>query len=391
MENRNSFACPICGNTDIRSIGYRNGKPYCRKCISFRGQEASGNYIQNDNAEYTLRYELSDDQKRLSKQLVENYKRGIDSLVHAVCGSGKTEIVLEVIRYAISNGHRVGFCVPRRDVVKELAQRFSSIFKDNSISVIYGGHTKRLEADLVCITAHQLFRYEKYFDLLILDEIDAFPFNGNEVLNAFFERAVKGHYIWMSATPSREVVEAFKKKGKKILRLDTRFHGHPLPVPRISIHHGIMKYYHLVQELRAFSLQNKPIFIFTPTISMCEKVYSVLRFIFKDVRYVHSKCPNRNEIIQGFRNCEFNMLVTTAVLERGVTVKDLQVIVFNANHALYTAAALIQIAGRAGRKKECPTGEVIFIANQRTKEMDDAINEIERANKSLQTMFQRIK
>ena len=191
--------------------------------------------------------------------------------------------------------------------------------------------------------------------------------------------------------PSREVVEAFKKKGKKILRLDTRFHGHPLPVPRISIHHGIMKYYHLVQELRAFSLQNKPIFIFTPTISMCEKVYSVLRFIFKDVRYVHSKCPNRNEIIQGFRNCEFNMLVTTAVLERGVTVKDLQVIVFNANHALYTAAALIQIAGRAGRKKECPTGEVIFIANQRTKEMDDAINEIERANKSLQTMFQRIK
>ena len=89
MENRNSFACPICGNTDIHSIGYRNGKPYCRKCITFRGQEASENYIQNDNAEYTLRYELSDDQKRLSKQLVDNYKNGIDSLVHAVCGSPK--------------------------------------------------------------------------------------------------------------------------------------------------------------------------------------------------------------------------------------------------------------------------------------------------------------
>ena len=82
------YKCPICGNTNKIYIGLRNGMPYCRKCITFRGQEASGNYIQNDNTEYTLHYELSDDQKRLSRQLVENYKKGIDSLVHAVCGSG---------------------------------------------------------------------------------------------------------------------------------------------------------------------------------------------------------------------------------------------------------------------------------------------------------------
>ena len=170
MENRNSFACPICGNTDIHSIGYRNGKPYCRKCITFRGQEASENYIQNDNAEYTLRYELSDDQKRLSKQLVDNYKNGIDSLVHAVCGSGKTEIVLETIKYAISHKQHVGFCVPRRDVIRELSIRFRSIFTENKICVVHGGHTKTLEADLVCLTTHQLFRYPKYFDLLILED-----------------------------------------------------------------------------------------------------------------------------------------------------------------------------------------------------------------------------
>ena len=71
-------------------IGYRNGKPYCRKCITFRGQEATGNYIQNDSAEYTLYYELLDDQKRLSKQLVNNYINGVDTLVHAVCGSPNT-------------------------------------------------------------------------------------------------------------------------------------------------------------------------------------------------------------------------------------------------------------------------------------------------------------
>ena len=36
-----------------------------------------------------LEYELSSEQKDLSDKLVENYKKGIDSLVFAVCGSLK--------------------------------------------------------------------------------------------------------------------------------------------------------------------------------------------------------------------------------------------------------------------------------------------------------------
>ena len=39
MDNFSSFVCPICGNSDTRYIGFRKGKPYCRKCITFRGQE----------------------------------------------------------------------------------------------------------------------------------------------------------------------------------------------------------------------------------------------------------------------------------------------------------------------------------------------------------------
>lgn len=380
MDSINQYSCPICGNADIRSIGYRNGKPYCRKCITFRGQEASGNYIQNDNAEYTLRYELSDDQKRLSKQLVENYKKGIDSLVHAVCGSGKTEIVLDVISYALKNKMRVGFSVPRRDVIRELYLRFKSIFVEENVGMVHGGFTRKLEADLICITTHQLFRYENYFDLLILDEIDAFPYAGNDVLEAFFKRAIKGHYILLSATPSESTIQEFSKPGKMILKLNKRFHGHPLPVPQIEIHRGIMKYYCLVRVLRRFLIENKPVFVFTPTIDMCEQVYDVLKLLIKNVMCVHSKKEDRNEIIEDFRKNKYQVLITTAVLERGVTVKNLQVIVFNADHALYTSHALIQISGRVGRKKDAPTGEVIFIANKKTREMEDCINEIKAAN-----------
>ena len=38
--NIESYKCPICGNTNPNSIGYLHGKPYCRACIIFRGNEA---------------------------------------------------------------------------------------------------------------------------------------------------------------------------------------------------------------------------------------------------------------------------------------------------------------------------------------------------------------
>ena len=207
MNSIETFRCPICGNSNPIYIGMRKGHPYCRKCITFKGQEAEGNYIQSENADYKLAYNLSNDQLKLSKQLLENYINGYDTLVHAVCGSGKTEIVLETIKYAIESGKKVGFAIPRKDVVRELTTRFKGIFKNNKVESVYGGHTSKIEGDLVCITTHQLFRYRHYFDLLIIDEVDAFPFNDNEVLESFLKNSVKGNMIMMSATPPQRVVD----------------------------------------------------------------------------------------------------------------------------------------------------------------------------------------
>ena len=80
MDNQNSFVCPVCGNTDIHSIGYLNGKPYCRRCISFKGEEVEHKSSYPKKAPIHLEYELSPEQKELSDKLVENYKKGIDSL-----------------------------------------------------------------------------------------------------------------------------------------------------------------------------------------------------------------------------------------------------------------------------------------------------------------------
>lgn len=384
MSDVISFVCPKCGNTDPTFIGLNNGKPYCRKCISFRGEHACAHDIQKGTVSFKIGYSLSKEQKELSQKIVENYLKGINTLVNAVCGAGKTELVYGVIATALSRGQTVCFAIPRRDVAIELFYRIQNTFTSNSVVLVCGGHNKELEADIVVCTTHQLFRYNNYFDLVILDEIDAFPYQGDEVLGEMFQRACRGHYIQMSATPCDKVLEHFSKQNHSILELNTRFHRHPLPVPKVICKFAVWKSRALFNELKRFLEAGKQVFIFVPTISLCEYIYSILRKAFENGDFVHSRCPDRQTKIKSFREGKTRYLVTTAVLERGVTVKDLQVIVYEADHYLYNAATLIQISGRVGRKYDAPDGEVIFIATKTTDAINDAIDTIKRKNQSLQ-------
>lgn len=383
MENHNSFTCPVCGNADVHSIGVLNGKPYCRRCISFKGEEIEHGNSYPKIAKIYLDYELSLEQKELSNKLVENYKRGIDSLISAVTGSGKTEISLKIMQYAIRCGEKVAFALPRRDVAIELYNRLKDIFKDNSVICLYGGHTKDKEADIAVLTTHQLYRYKNYFSLIILDEIDAFPFKDDPILHNMFYQSLCGHYVMMSATPSKDVLEHFKGVNKEILYLSTRFHRHPLPVPTIIKALKLKQCLILIRKLNEFVQEGKQVFVFAPTIDICERIYHIISIFVKGGNYVHSHRNNRSEIINAFRNKMYMYLVTTSVLERGVTVRNLQVIIVQTNHKIYEKGTLIQIAGRVGRKADAPTGDVIYLASSITQDMLDSINEIRKSNEAL--------
>lgn len=381
MEEK--FVCPRCGNKDPKYIGYLKGKPYCRFCISMNGKEVDKKEINHGAVVLKLDYKLSKEQKNLSTKILNNYKNKVDTLVNAVCGAGKTELVYDVIAYCLSSGKNVAFAVPRRDVVIELFHRISTVFPNNSVVSVYGGHTSKLHADIVVLTTHQLYRYNHYFDLIILDEIDAFPFKDNDLLKAMFFRAIKSNMIMMSATPSSETIDYFSQNGRQILELNTRFHKHPLPVPTIIKRIGIFKFPTLVLLIKRMIDDGKKIFVFTPTISKCEFLYKFLKILVKNGTFVHSKCKDRSIKISKFKNGEYDYLVTTAVLERGVTFKDLQVIIYDADNELYNTQTLIQISGRVGRKIDAPEGEVIFLVNKTTEEIKKSIETIKRKNRHL--------
>jgi competence protein ComFA len=259
--------------------------------------------------------------------------------------------------------------------------RIKEAFPLNKVVAVYGEHTYALEGDIIILTTHQLYRYPHYFDLLVMDEIDAFPFKGNELLIAMYRASLRGHCVMMSATPSKEILREFHEPAHEVLELRTRFHKHPIPVPRIRLLPSLLESFEVVHKLRQYRLQNKPCFVFSPSIAKAEELYSFVSLLVPGGNYVHSKREGREEIISAFKKGLYRYLVTTSVLERGVTIANLQVLVVGADEKrIYSSSTLIQIAGRVGRKSDAPSGEVIFLAEKKTEEMQNAIREIAFCN-----------
>lgn len=376
------FVCKRCGCEDQKFFGKRKGKIYCRRCISFPKQEVSLYQLSNiENVQPSLDYSLTKEQfeisRKVSKAIIEQNK---NVLIYAVCGAGKTEIVFEVISEVLNQKKQVGFCIPRKDVVIELEDRIKKAFPLNKVVSIYGGHTKELTGDIILLTTHQLYRYSNYFDLLIIDETDAFPFSNNEVLMNMFSKSIKGNYIMMSATPLEWMVKKIEEENGIILSLMKRFHGHKIVEPTLVIKPFDQEGY-IVNKLKEYKNEGKKCLVFTPTRTDCKKLFSKLNKIVKKGNYVHSKKEEREKIIEEFKEGKYDYLVTTSILERGITIKNLQVIVYDASHYIYNAETLIQISGRVGRKKDSYTGDVIFLAKKSTIYIQNSISKIKEANK----------
>ena len=382
MMSKISFKCPICGNTSTKYIGYnKEKKPYCRICCSFNGEKASYSQTKANSNKLVLDYPLSEKQNSISKNIKENLIKGKNILVHAVTGAGKTELIFSSFEYYLSKSLKVGFATPRKDVVIDLYPRFKKAFPHSHIVSVYGNHSSTITGDIILLTTHQLYRYPNYFDLIVLDEIDAFPYKGNKQLQTLFKNCIRGNYVLLSATPSRDDINKIKNDNGIVLSLYERYHKFDLPIPKFIKGNYYSCYIKCLYYLKKFIKENKQVFIFAPTIEIGKKLYSYLSLFVSNGNFVSSKEEERNLIIDKFKNHYYSYLVTTSILERGVTVENLEVIVFNADNYIYDSASLIQISGRVGRKTSSPTGNVIYIGENYNDEIKRSIDEIIKYNK----------
>lgn len=226
---------------------------------------------------------------------------------------------------------------------------------------------------------HQLYRYYRAFDLLILDEPDSFPYRGNPVLHGIAETSCRGHRIYLTATPDEELKQAAAEGRIKELRLDQRPHGHPLPEPLLFHAPILILLFRLIRWIREH--QDHPRIIFVPTIRIALHMHRFLNLMFP-CNVCTSETEDRDQVIEDFRNEPAGMILATTVLERGVTISRADVCVWQADHPVFDEAGLVQMAGRAGRSAECPDGDVLFLLSEKSRIAEQCLKEIREANLS---------
>ncbi|MCC3379472.1 helicase-related protein [Paenibacillus farraposensis] len=313
-------------------------------------------------------------------------------LLWAVTGAGKTEMIFPLLQYVLERGGTALVATPRRDVVLELAPRLAVAFPHASMVTLYGGSAERWQrGQLTLATTHQLLRYRHAFDLVVIDEIDAFPYHNNPML-AFAAQAVckpEGKFIYLSATPPHALQKEASRGLLPHAKVPVRFHRHPLPVPfrlgAAPVKHWLQKGRlptAFTQHLQISIQRGAQVFLFVTRIS---HIHGLVELLIKQLPEVpvagtSSQDEERTAKVRLFRATEIRVLVTTTILERGVTVPRSDVYILDADSNLFDEASLVQMAGRAGRSKDDPCGGVIFISPQWTRGQKRAIRQIQRMN-----------
>lgn len=404
VKTNQSLSCQRCGNEEKQRF-YRYFCEvcqdycwYCRDCVTF-GKVSTCTQIQLDQERFQLqiaRYawagELSHAQQIASNRVCEWLVRRKNGMIHAVCGAGKTEMMFAGIFQALQRGQRICWSTPRSDVVKELVPRLQQAFPSTLIAAHYE-HSPlgQIDAQLVVATTHQLIRYYQAFDCIIIDEVDAFPYTVDKKLQRFAKRAVAvgGHFIYLSATPSRELKKVFAKHGGEIEFLPARYHRRALPVPEVKLWGSSQQLLRnpwlrkkFWRQLTLLLEAERVVMVFVPTIAIGQQLLPSFQTIFGEaVAFVHSQDEQRQAKVSAFRERKLKILLTTTILERGVTINWCEVIVLDADHEVFDWSALVQISGRVDRKSTDEYASVWLIAASRTKAMTQARKEINLANK----------
>lgn len=361
-----TYICSKCNNSDQRYFSKVGDKVYCRKCLKFSGKLANESYsIKKGN--YSLKYKLTENQKQASDFILSNIKAKKNCALNAVCGAGKTEIIYDSLEYCLNNNLKIGIAIPRKDVVVELKERIEKDFNVKVVGV-YGDNHSELEGDIIVFTTHQAYRYLGYFDVLIIDEIDAFPYNNNAVLQSVVCKCSE-LFVYMSAT-----MPLYIENDTKIPKyyLNKRYHNHDLPIPTIK--KSFMMVYTLKKMIKHY--KDKVVLVYFPTIKIQNKISHRVKYKY----LINSKSLNRKDILNKIRSLDKGIILTTTVLERGITIKDVQVIVYNAEHKLFNKDVLIQISGRVGRNINYYKGDIVFVCSSVSKDMKLAIKTIKKYN-----------
>ncbi|MCS8592051.1 DEAD/DEAH box helicase family protein [Enterococcus faecium] len=400
----NRILCHRCGvktpvfEGQLADYGY-----FCIHCLSLGRCDSQQEIYLFDQPKAASREvvfswtgQLTEKQTEIAERILYHSEKK-HHLIWAVTGAGKTEMLYPILVKTLKAGGRVAICTPRIDVCNELFLRYRPVFPEETIMLLHGNTTTAYTfSSFVICTIHQLYRFYRSFDLLVIDEIDAFPYSGDAGLAHAVQTAIKpdGRFIYLSATPDEKLLKEIKQTFE-LHKLALRFHRRLLPEPVLVFMNNWRqkcgnkkKINSLVRIIQQLIKENR-ILLFCPSITMMHRLKVTLQEAFPEyeITDVSSQDDQRAKKVQKMREATYEILLTTMILERGVTFERISVIVLGADHPVFTKSSLVQIAGRADRKGPYTNSRVYFFYEEKTSAIRKACQEIKEMNEEGKKML----
>ena len=325
---------------------------------------SADSYLQHE-LEASFLYEDTPDQGKATAEVKKDMESGrpMDRLVCGDVGFGKTEVAIRAAFKAACDSKQVAVLVPTTVLAYQHYQTFKSRLEGLPVRVDYlsrarsAKDTRLIIEDLkagkidILVGTHKLIsKTVKWHDLglLIIDEEQKFGVSTKEKLR---QLKVNVDTLTMSATPIPRTLQ-FSLMGAR----DMSIMRTP-PSNRYPIHTELITFNReaIIDAVNFEMSRNGQVYFVCNRISKLEELKLFLEKYIPDCRVVigHGQmAPEQLEkVIMGFINYDYDVLLSTTIVENGIDVGNANTIIIEDAHK-FGLSDLHQMRGRVGRSNK---------------------------------------
>ena len=330
----------------------RQQKGFAYSPDSFMQQELEASFLYEDTPD---QLKATNDVKADMEQA-----RPMDRLVCGDVGFGKTEVAVRAAFKAACDSKQVAVLVPTTVLAYQHYQTFSSRLKDLPVRVEYlsrARSTKQTTAILkdladgkidILIGTHKLIgKNVKFKDLglLIIDEEQKFGVSTKEKLR---QMKTNVDTLTMSATPIPRTLQ-FSLVGARDLSIIQTPPPNRYPI-QTEIHTFGTE---IIADAINFEMsRNGQVYFVNPRINDLTRIKEMVQKYVPDARIAvghgQMKPEELEQIIFDFQNYDYDVLLSTTIVENGIDIPNANTIIINGAHR-FGLSDLHQMRGRVGR------------------------------------------
>jgi len=345
----------------VKDIARELIKLYAKRKAEQGFQYSPDSYLQQE-LEASFIYEDTPDQVKATADVKKDMESllPMDRLVCGDVGFGKTEVAMRAAFKAATDSKQVAVLVPTTVLALQHYNSFKKRFKDFPVTVDYlsrartANQTKevlqRLEegkVDILIGTHKIVGKQIKFRDLglLIIDEEQKFGVSVKEKLK---EMKVNVDTLTMTATPIPRTLQ-FSLMGARDLSIINTPPPNRYPV-QTEIH--LFDEDVIREAIQLEMNRNGQVFFVNNRIQNIYHIESLIKKLVPGCRVAvgHGQMPpdKLEQIIVDFIDYEYDVLVTTTIIESGIDISNVNTIIINSAHN-FGLSDLHQLRGRVGR------------------------------------------